>query len=202
VKFNRLQELPVNAASPSSPRPLRILLVDDNRDAADSMAVILRFWGHEVNILYSGANVLAQARAIHPDLMILDIGLPGLDGLTLARQVRQDAQLRETPLIALTAYSVEQEAMAAGFNQHLTKPADAEVLHRLLDQLQRTNERLNRSEETAQQQLQATEEAVDLIQQVQADVKEVKDELRQVQQDVAEIKDELQDAKKKSASGS
>lgn len=192
----------MNAASPSSPRPLRILLVDDNRDAADSMAVILRFWGHEVNILYSGANVLAQARAIHPDLMILDIGLPGLDGLTLARQVRQDAQLRETPLIALTAYSVEQEAMAAGFNQHLTKPADAEVLHRLLDQLQRTNERLNRSEETAQQQLQATEEAVDLIQQVQADVKEVKDELRQVQQDVAEIKDELQDAKKKSASGS
>jgi CheY-like chemotaxis protein len=183
------------------PQQLRVLMVDDNPDAAESMAVILRFWGHDVRTLYSGADVMAQARSWHPDCMILDIGLPGVDGFTLARQVRQDRKLKDTRLIALTAYSAEEQAMAAGFDHHLTKPADTEVLYRIMLQLQRVTDRLERSEETAQQQLQTTEKAVDLIEQVQADVKEVKDELRQVQQDVAEIKDELQGGKEKSASG-
>lgn len=115
----------------------RILLVDDNEDAAGSSAVLLRHLGHTVSVAHDAAEARALARVEHFDVAILDIGLPDLDGYALAAALRLDGgpgaqQLR---LVALTGYGQASDvarAMAAGFDVHLTKPATGEALQRAL----------------------------------------------------------------------
>src|SRR6266508_4504107 len=84
---------------------IRVLVVDDNRDAADSLCVLVKLWGYDVHAVYDGEAVMDAAARFHPDCFFLDIGLPGVNGYTLARQIRQQPDLREAKLIALTAYS-------------------------------------------------------------------------------------------------
>ena len=103
----------------------RILVVDDNRAAADTMAKILSFFGHEVRVAYDGQQALAFAQEFHPDAALLDIGLPGVDGNELARRLRGRPGGENLVLIALTGFGREedrQRSLAAGFDAHLVKP--------------------------------------------------------------------------------
>jgi PAS domain S-box-containing protein len=106
---------------------LRILIVDDNEDTAESLAMLLRLYGHEVWAEHTGPKALEIARAEQPDVMLLDIGLPGMDGYEVARRVRQEEELRDVRLVAMTGYGQEkdrQRSEAAGFDYHLVKPVD------------------------------------------------------------------------------
>jgi PAS domain S-box-containing protein len=109
----------------------KVLVVDDNRDAADSVAVLLRLSGHEVQVAYDGIDGLAAARRFTPDVVLLDIGLPGTDGLEVARQIKAIDSLAHARLIAMTGYGQDKDRQAtteAGFALHLTKPVDADTL--------------------------------------------------------------------------
>ena len=113
----------------------RILIVDDNRDAADSMAILLRLAGHEVRIAYDGQTALALARLQSPEVVICDISMPDMCGLELARHLRQDLGLRDSLLVALSGYAQEEDrhrSQEAGFNAHLAKPVRLDSLKALL----------------------------------------------------------------------
>ncbi len=113
----------------------RILIVDDNIDAADSLGIMLAHAGHEVRIAYGGRQALETAARFTPDTMILDLGMPEMDGYAVARAVRSNPQLRHVRLIALSGYGQEEDrrrTSAAGFDQHLVKPVMFDVLNRAL----------------------------------------------------------------------
>jgi PAS domain S-box-containing protein len=127
-------EAPQEVAAPkggSSPSR-RILVVEDNVDAAESLALVLRYEGHSVQTAHDAAAALEAARSFHPEVVLLDIGLPGgMTGYDLARQLRQEPGLEKALLIALTGYGQEedrQRARAAGCDAHLTKPANFDAL--------------------------------------------------------------------------
>ena len=105
----------------------RILVVDDNRDAADSLAIALRLMGHEIRTAYDGVEALRAAEALHPDVALLDIGLPGMNGYEAARQLRARPWGKRAVLVALTGWGRDedrQRALDAGFDHHLVKPVD------------------------------------------------------------------------------
>jgi len=113
----------------------RILVVDDNRDSAESMADLLRLWGHHVNLAFDGNEALARAEQFHPEMVLLDIGLPGMDGYQVADRLRKETDTRGLTLVAITGYGQREDrerALAAGFDHHLTKPVDAEALRSLV----------------------------------------------------------------------
>jgi PAS domain S-box-containing protein len=113
----------------------RVLVVDDNADLAASMATLLELWGHEVRVLHDGRDALDAARAFHPDAVLLDIGLPGIDGFEIARAIRAAPDLRNLRLIAITGYGQSHDrarAIEVGFDAHLIKPVQPEVLANLL----------------------------------------------------------------------
>jgi CheY-like chemotaxis protein len=115
--------------------PRRILVVDDDKDAAESLAVLLRLVGHEVLLAHSGPAALDAAQEQAPDVVLLDIGLPNMDGLEVARRLRQDMGLTKVLLVALTGYGQEDirsRTQEAGFNAHLVKPVDLDALQGLL----------------------------------------------------------------------
>lgn len=115
----------------------RILVVDDNRDAADMLGELLTTMGHDVRVAYDGAQGLAQFDAFAPDLAILDLGLPEIDGFTLASLVRERERFSAIPLIAHSAYNQPEDvkkAHAAGFTYHLAKPADLSHLIAIIDE--------------------------------------------------------------------
>ena len=116
----------------------RILVVDDNVDSAESMAVLLRLEGHEAHTLHDGERVLAAARELRPDAILLDIGLPGITGYEVARRIREDATLSGVALIAVSGYGRDEDlsrARAAGFDRHLVKPVDFTALHDVITRL-------------------------------------------------------------------
>jgi PAS domain S-box-containing protein len=113
----------------------RVLVVDDNVDAAAGLAVLLKFLGHEVEVAYDGPSAIAQARILRPDVILLDLGLPGMDGYQVAAELRRDGVCKETLLIAVTGYGQEDDlrrSQAAGFDHHLVKPVDFEALTSLM----------------------------------------------------------------------
>ncbi len=113
----------------------RVLVVDDNADAADTVAMMLRLDGHQVEVAYDGLSGLAAAEELQPEVAILDLGLPGLNGFELASRLRGMQGLQRLELIALTGYGQQRDMAAAkdaGFDHHLTKPASADELSRLL----------------------------------------------------------------------
>jgi CheY-like chemotaxis protein len=114
---------------------LDILIVDDNADAADMLAVYLGSVGHRLHVAYEGRRGLALAQEVAPDVLLLDIGLPDIDGYQLARRMRALPQTAHATLIALTGYGQDADrkrSIAAGFDHHLTKPVDVAALLRLL----------------------------------------------------------------------
>jgi two-component system CheB/CheR fusion protein len=122
------------AAAPQRPR--RCLVIEDNVDAAESLALLLELAGHETAVAFDGAAGVEKARSFRPDVVLCDIGLPGgFDGHGVARAFRADPDLRSAFLIALTGYGQEEDrrrALEAGFDAHLTKPADLDELKRML----------------------------------------------------------------------
>lgn len=114
---------------------LRVLVVEDNRDAADSLKLLLTLFGYEVNVAYTGPSGVATAKAWKPDIVLCDIGLPGLDGYGVARELRQDPGTAGARMIAVTGYGGDDDrrrSREAGFDAHLTKPADPAALQQLL----------------------------------------------------------------------
>lgn len=113
----------------------RVLLADDNRDAADSLAMLLEMNGYRVTVGYNGTEALELARRSPPSVMILDIGMPDITGFEVARRVRTENWGREVYLIAVTGWGQKEDkarAMAAGFNHHLTKPVDPDEVEDVL----------------------------------------------------------------------
>jgi PAS domain S-box-containing protein len=126
-----------NKAAASSPGR-RILVVDDVRDSADSLATLLRLFGNDVRTAYEGRQALAVAAAYRPDLVLLDLGLPGMNGYEVARQLRALPAQGERILVALTGFGTEEDRRQtrdAGFDYHLVKPVDLEALQHLLSSL-------------------------------------------------------------------
>jgi signal transduction histidine kinase/ActR/RegA family two-component response regulator len=116
---------------------LRILVVDDHHDAGDSLATLLRLLGHEVRVAYDGPAGLAVAHAFHPDVALLDIGMPGMDGIELGQRLRRDVGLDRMLMIALTGFGRDEDrrrSSEAGFDAHLVKPADIAALNALIAQ--------------------------------------------------------------------
>jgi CheY-like chemotaxis protein len=123
----------VHAAPPdASPGPRRrVLVVDDNHDAADSLAMLLRLGGHEVHVYHDGPTAVAAAEELKPEVVLLDIGLPEMNGFEVARRLRLDPDLAATLLVAVTGYGQDQDlrrSREAGFDHHLVKPIDPAML--------------------------------------------------------------------------
>ena len=115
-----------------------ILVVDDNTDAADSLAMLLQLSDHETVTAYSGPEALEVARRIRPHAVFLDIGLPGMNGYEVAKALRADPSFSGTSLVALTGWggeSDQQRALDSGFDHHLTKPVAFDKVSELLAQL-------------------------------------------------------------------
>ena len=113
----------------------RVLVVDDNQDSADSLAMLLRMLGHEVATANDGVRALVMAAEFRPDVAILDIGLPRLNGYDVATQIRQQPWAKDVVLVALTGWGQEQHrrrSAESGFNHHLTKPVEFDVLQQIL----------------------------------------------------------------------
>ncbi len=122
------------AAPPAGPMR-RVLVVDDNVDSARGTALILSRNGHEVRVAYDGPGAVAAAQEFLPEFVLLDIGLPGMDGYEVARHLREDANLAGLTLVAVSGYGQESDrrrSQEAGFDQHLVKPVDPGVLLGLL----------------------------------------------------------------------
>jgi CheY-like chemotaxis protein len=124
---------PTEAAQPTT--SLRALVVDDNVDTAESMALLLKASGHDVRTAHDGPTSLEAARDYRPDVVLLDIGLPGLNGFEVAKRMRQQPTLQNIVLVAMTGYGQEadrQRSHEAGFDHHLVKPAEFKELQRIL----------------------------------------------------------------------
>ncbi len=150
VRLPRL-ELPVHSAAPAlpdapaappsppadapAPGGLRLLVVDDNVDAAETLAALLEMDGHTVAVAYDGPSALELAEREPPEVAILDIGLPGMDGISLARRLRAMPSMHGAVLVALTGYGQQADrarSSDAGFDHHLVKPADPQAISALL----------------------------------------------------------------------
>lgn len=113
----------------------RVLVVDDNMDAADMLVMMLQMFGHEVQAAYTGQSALEMAVEYKPDVVLLDIGLPDMNGYEVARHLRQQPQTKDVRLIAMTGYgqdSDRQRSEEAGCEHHLVKPVDPQKLQDLL----------------------------------------------------------------------
>jgi CheY-like chemotaxis protein len=123
------------AAAPQQPGQLRVLVVDDNADAAESLGVLLEMEGHAARIAHTGRDALAAAPGFAPDVVFLDIGLPDLSGYDVARQLRNMPAGEKALLVALTGWGTQEDRKRtrdAGFDRHLTKPAELTAVEELL----------------------------------------------------------------------
>jgi len=127
-----------DSAAAAGPRARRILVVEDHEDAREGLELLLETMGHSVMVASDGVEGLAALHRWRPEVAIIDIGLPGLDGYALARAVRTDRELDGVQLVALTGYSGSenrQQAIEAGFQLHLVKPVDPKALRRAFETL-------------------------------------------------------------------
>ncbi len=121
--------------APTATRSVRVLVIDDNVHAAQSLAVVLQLWGHDVRIAHDGPSALDAAPDYRPEVVLLDIGLPKMDGYRVAEQIRTIPILERTAILAMTGYAAEEDrrrSAAAGFVRHLVKPLDLDALERYL----------------------------------------------------------------------
>jgi CheY-like chemotaxis protein len=124
--------------SQATASPQKILVVDDSLDGARSLSMLLEILGHEVRTVHDGLSALAEAQKSVPEIVLMDIGLPGIDGFEVARRMRQDHGMRDTTLVAITGYGHDEDrrrSREAGFDAHLVKPIDPKDLNRLLASL-------------------------------------------------------------------
>jgi CheY-like chemotaxis protein len=133
-----LSDVPVNqiVVSPADEtRPLRVLVVDDNINVAEALGMQLEMLGHEPHLVHTGTATMDAVRALRPDVVLLDLGLPGMNGYEVAQKLRQDSATNKLTLIAISGYGQEEDlarSRAAGFDRHLVKPASADALQSAL----------------------------------------------------------------------
>jgi PAS domain S-box-containing protein len=140
----------LTTAAPERGQAGRILVVDDNRDAASSLAMVLQLAGHAVQIAHAGEEALTLGSGMEPDVVLLDIGLPDINGYDVARRIRRSAWGKGALLVALTGWGQKEDverAHGAGFDLHLTKPADPERIEQLVEEFLAA--RRNRCEDPA-----------------------------------------------------
>jgi len=133
----RIPTRPITTSSTATPTR-RILVVDDNRDAAESLALLLQLMGHETRAVYDGLEAVEAAKKFQPDVVLLDIGLPKLDGYEAARRIRAQQRDKRLPLVALTGWGMGEDLRRsdeAGFDAHMVKPVEPDALMRLLAEL-------------------------------------------------------------------
>ena len=119
----------------------RILVADDNHDSAESLGMLLELAGHRVHLVHDGQEALDAAGELLPEILLLDIGLPRMDGFEVAARLRQDPRHDRMLLVAVTGYGTESDryrGKAAGFDHHLVKPVDPAALHDLIARGERT----------------------------------------------------------------
>jgi len=143
VRLPLMEERPARRPASGEPgpaaparEPRRVLVIEDNVDAAEGLRTLLELFGHTVEVAHDGAAGVERARAFRPDLVLCDIGLPGMSGYEVATAVRADETLRSTRLVALTGFDQpgdQKRTREAGFNRHVTKPVDLQTLRRLLE---------------------------------------------------------------------
>ena len=124
----------------STAASLRIVIADDSEDAAESLAALLEMTGHDVHVVFDGEAAVMAIQQLRPDVALLDVGMPKLNGYDVARRIRSDADTRHTYLVAITGWgqdSDRQRAEEAGFDAHLVKPVPPDVLQRALATLGR-----------------------------------------------------------------
>jgi CheY-like chemotaxis protein len=117
---------------------LRVLVVDDNLDSADTLALLLKFAGHDVRTAHEGDTALEEAGVFLPHVVVLDIGLPKMNGYEVARRLRKQPEMKNSFLIALTGYGQDEDRLRskdAGFDHHLVKPVDPDKLQSLISSL-------------------------------------------------------------------
>lgn len=124
--------------TPASGRAQRILVVEDNADSARRLRSIIHLWGHDTRIAYDGIEAIDLAREYQPDVVLLDISLPGMDGYAVARVLREAPELHHAKILAMTGHGFEEDqrkAIEAGFDRHLLKPLELDLLEVLLSEL-------------------------------------------------------------------
>ena len=126
-------EPPLESGAPAAAR--RVLVVDDNHDAADTLALLLDLLGHHTRTAHDGPQALQAAAEFRPEVVLLDIGLPGMNGYEVCRRLRQEAWGRDALVVALTGWGYAEDrrqASDAGFDRHLVKPVEEAVLMKVL----------------------------------------------------------------------
>ena len=114
-----------------------VLIVDDNADTTETAALLFAAWDHEIRVAHTGPEALQVASDFEPEIILLDIGLPEIDGYEVARRLRQDPRFKDTLMIAMSGYGQntdQQRSREAGFDEHLVKPVDLERLNQLLSE--------------------------------------------------------------------
>ncbi len=115
--------------------PCRVLVVDDNRDAADAAVMLLQTWGHEAMTAYSAAQCITVAKGFNPDIVLMDIGLPGKDGFAVKRELEEHCPVaRVVALTGFTQADIVRQSRSEGFADHLTKPVEADELKHVVDE--------------------------------------------------------------------
>ena len=139
----------LSASAPNEPvakpaeerrRKLRVLIVDDNRDASDMMAVMLGRWGHDARAVYERPRALALAETFRPDVVLLALGLPGMDGYAVADLLRQQPWSKDVKIYAVTGRGQaedRQRSLDSGFQEHIVKPVVPDKLKTMLAELSR-----------------------------------------------------------------
>lgn len=131
--------IPVSTTAPvgsGTATPRRVLVVDDNEDIVMTMRLLLTKLGHTVRVAYNGQQAMTEAEAFRPDVVLMDIGLPVMDGYEAARRLRQQPWGRGIKLVAITGWGQARDvalALEAGFDHHVVKPVDRKLLESLLE---------------------------------------------------------------------
>lgn len=183
---------------------LRVLIVDDNRDAADTLAVLLELYPRtsarsgrfDIRVAYDGLEGLRSAREFVPDCVVADIRMPGMDGYALARAIRREPALAGATLVALSAFNDAEHtrlATEAGFDYRLTKAEDVKELLEVLRMIEEVKELAAKTQELAKQNVELAGQTKDLLQEVKDDVRELKQDVKELKQEVKGLKDEQKD---------
>jgi CheY-like chemotaxis protein len=125
----------------TQPRPRRVLIVDDNRDATETLEMLLQLWGYEVRSVHSGLSALEVAPEYRPEVVLLDIGLPGMSGYDVAQRLREVPGFSDVVLVAVTGYGQDNDrsrSREAGFDHHLVKPVEPDKLQALIASVSRS----------------------------------------------------------------
>lgn len=120
----------------------RILVIDDNRDAANTLAMLIKLKGNEVKAGYGGREAMVLGETFQPDIAILDIGMPGMDGYETCSLIRQESWGKNITILALTGYGQQEDirkSLEAGFDEHLLKPVDLPALLALIEKTSKNN---------------------------------------------------------------